>query len=582
MRTVIARGGLAVAMGISMSTATLAFAQGRPATGAPPATVPGAAPGTTPAPGVAPATGVAPASPQTASPANPGLGPTQPLPGGPGVNATANQTVSSAPAAPSTMDETIPVEVPSGLVEVRSGGLTADQAGMMSMSTSWNAKASMEAVKSASAKVDEAWAGFLPRLSGVAKYTRLSNFSSPPFFNTGNAGLVVGPIGAINTVNELRGIAVTFPPFFQVNNFLLQATLNVPISDYFFSIDQQYTAATRSEEAAHWDLVSQKTTAGANGKIQYYTWLRNRGAVIVAAQALNDQKAHLRDSRNQFTVGNASKADVLRAETSVSSAELALEQAQNLSDLTEKQLRIAMHASPDQAFVPGEDLAAPMTPILGNLQQMTVEALSARPEIKSADANAEAAHEQAAAAKAGRYPSLSAFADGILGDPNPRQVPPSQEFFGTWDLGAQLTWSPNDILVANGNVRDFESRVSQIVANKGNTRDGIEVEVQQEWQGVREADFSVDSSTREVTSAEEAYRVQHELFNNGRGTSATLTDAESDLTKARLDLLNARANARIARVRLDHALGRDVAAATAPAGSGGSSVPGSGGPGPTH
>ncbi|HEX4447589.1 MAG TPA: TolC family protein, partial [Polyangiaceae bacterium] len=65
-------------------------------------------------------------------------------------------------------------------------------------------------------------------------------------------------------------------------------------------------------------------------------------------------------------------------------------------------------------------------------------------------------------------------------------------------------------------------------------------------------------STRQLASAEEAYRVQRELFINGRGTSTTLTDAESDLTRARLTLLNARADARIARIRLDHALGRDV------------------------
>jgi outer membrane protein len=55
-----------------------------------------------------------------------------------------------------------------------------------------------------------------------------------------------------------------------------------------------------------------------------------------------------------------------------------------------------------------------------------------------------------------------------------------------------------------------------------------------------------------------AYRVARELFNNGRGTSTTLADAESDLTRARLDLLNAKVNARTARIRLEHALGRDV------------------------
>jgi len=75
---------------------------------------------------------------------------------------------------------------------------------------------------------------------------------------------------------------------------------------------------------------------------------------------------------------------------------------------------------------------------------------------------------------------------------------------------------------------------------------------------VREADFSIDSSKRELASAEEAARVARELFNNGRGTSTTLADAESDLTRARLDLLNAKVNARTARIRLEHALGRDA------------------------
>jgi outer membrane protein TolC len=189
---------------------------------------------------------------------------------------------------------------------------------------------------------------------------------------------------------------------------------------------------------------------------------------------------------------------------------------------------------------------------------MITEALSARPEMKSAQANAEAASKQAEASVAGRWPVLSAFGDGILGNPNPRQIPPSNVWFGTWDVGAQLTWSPNDILLANGQVSDNQSRAAQIEANKGVTGDGIAIEVTQDYQAVREADFSVESSTRELASAEEGYRVQRELFNNGRGTSTTLADAESNLTRARLDLLNAKVAARTARVRLDHALGRDV------------------------
>jgi outer membrane protein TolC len=341
-------------------------------------------------------------------------------------------------------------------------------------------------------------------------------------------------------------------------NFLLQGTLTLQISDYFLRIEQNYTAATRSRDAAEWDLAGARALAASNGHVAFYTWLRARGGVTVAVQALNDQRAHLRDARNQFDVGNASKADVLRAETAVSSAGLALVQAENFASLSEKQLRVALHVADEIPLIPGEDLDAQLPAVASNLRELIAEALTKRPEVKSADANAASARSQAAVAASTRYPNLSAFADGIIANPNPRIFPQSQTTFATWDVGAQITWSPNDVLTANGAVNDAESRAASIEANKETVRDGIEVEVTQDWQSVREQDFAIQSSTRELASAQEAYRVQRELFNNGRGTSATLTDAETDLQRARLDLLNAKTNARVARAQLDHALGRDV------------------------
>lgn len=468
------------------------------------------------------------------------------------------------PAPPTTMaaSETSPLPVPNDLLAVHPGGLTADQAGARAAQTSWSAKAAQETLRSAAAKVDGAWAAFLPRLSGVGKYTRLSDFTPPSlsFFPPGVYLVAAKQPGTPTSLNQLGGFAAggSSFPFFVLDNWLLQGTITIPISDYLLRIDQNYSAATHSQEAARWDVATARAGSEANGRIAYYTWLNARGAVIVAVQALNDQRTHLRDARNQFAAGNASKADVLRAETAVALAELALERAKNLAELTEKQLRTAMHLGDEQPISPGEDLDAPVAPVTGNAKQMTLEAFSARPEIKSADANAAAAYEQGQAAKAGRWPVLSAFGDGILGNPNPRFVPPTNVWNGTFDVGAQITWSPNDILTANSSALDIEARVAAIVANKQLTRDNIEVEVTQMLQQVREADFSIESSKRELASAEEAYRVQRELFNNGRGTSTTLTDAESDLTRARLDLLNAKVAARTARIRLDHALGRDA------------------------
>ena len=464
-------------------------------------------------------------------------------------------------------DDTAVLTVPEELTRVNPGGVTAEQAGTRAAQTSWNAKAAQASLQSAAAKVDGAWASFLPRLAVAGKYTRLSSFT-PPSFGSGSivgtdaSGAIIDPATFFsptlnpNGTTHLFPFALSFP--LVLDNYLLQASITVPISDYLLRIDQNYSAATHSREAARWDVVTARAVSDANGRIAYYTWLNARGAIIVAVQAVNDQRTHLRDARNQFAAGNASKADVLRAETAVASADLALERAKNLSDLTEVQLRTAMHVPEGGTFLPGENLDTPVPAVQGNLQQMTIEAYSARPEIKSADANAASAHQQAEAMIAGRYPVLSAFADGIYANPNPRFVPASNAWNATWDVGAQVTWSPNDIVTANSSVNDIQARVANIEANKNLTRDNISVEVTQMLQQVHEADFSIESSTRELASAQEAYRVQRELFNNGRGTSTTLTDAESDLTRARLDLLNAKVSARTARIRLEHALGRDA------------------------
>ncbi len=457
---------------------------------------------------------------------------------------------------PTISAPTTPMPVPNELLRVNPGGLTSLEVGQRAAATSYTAKANEQALRGAAARVDEAWAGFLPRLTGTASYTRLSSFAPPSIA----AGSLVGtavPSGLIPAGTPLFSTGpLVFP--LVLDNYLLQASISIPISDYFLRLTQAYSAATHSQEAARYDVATARATSAAEGRATYYSWLRARGAIVVAVQALNDQRDHLKLAQNQFDVGQASKADVLRAETNEASAELQVERSTNLADLTEKQVRVAMHLADGVPMLPGESLDAPVPPVQGSLRELTDEALKDRLEIKSIDANAAAAREQADAAKAQRYPVVTGFGDAIEGNPNSRIFPATQRWFPTWDLGARLIWSPNDVLVANGNVNDVASRAAQLEAQKGTLRDNISIEVQQYWQAVREADVAMESAGRELASAEEAYRVARELFNNGRGTSTTLTDAETDLTRSRLDLLNARADARTARVRLDHALGRDV------------------------
>ena len=464
-------------------------------------------------------------------------------------------TTGATGAAPATATDAAPE---TDLLKTSTSGITADKVGERAAATSYAAKAADESLRAAAARVDAAWVNFLPRITLSGRYTRLSEFT-PPSLGFGNGSLVVttAPSGTINpTPTIAQAVSLSFQPIF--NNWNFQASLVVPISDYFLRINQGYSAATSSRDAARFDAAGARAKSWADGKVAYYTWLRARGGQAVAGQALADQKTHLGDAKNLFTVGRVSKADVLRAETAVAAAELAVERAKNFADIAERQVRVAVHAPEEETIVPGEGLDGSVAPFQGNLAQLTQEAMGARAEIKSIDANVVALKKNAEATRNGAFPQFAGVANTNLVNPNPRAFPQKDEFFPTWDLTLQLQWSPNDVFANTSQAAALNAQAAQIEAQKQAIRDGVTLEVAAAYNSVKEAEFAVETSKRELTAAQEAYRVAHELFINGAATSTTLTDAATELTRARLDALNAAVDVRISRVKIEHSLGRDV------------------------
>lgn len=496
----------------------------------------GTTPYTTPPPPVAntPAPAPPPSLPTPAAPI-PGTGPQQARPVGPTPMAPGAPRDTPTNAQNNNRDAG-GSNVPDLNTSV-AGGITADQVAMRAAQTSYQAKAAEETAGAAGARSEAAWANFVPRVGLTARYTRLSNLTPPSF--------TFGPISSPG-----------FPVI--VDNWLTQATIAIPISDYFLKINEGYTATLKQEEAARFDIQTARAKSFSDGKIAYYTWLRARSSQVVAEQSLTVAKAHQKDAENQFAVGNASKADVLRAQTQAAAAELSVERAKNGVSIAERQVRLAIHAKDDEKLQPGESLDGQLSPLPTDVKKLVGEAHGARPELKSLDKNAESARKLANVQLAGRYPSLSGFGDVTYANPNQRRFPQRDEWFPTWSLGAQITWSPNDLLTASPNANDAIARANAIEAQKGTFRDAIELEVTQAYQQAQEADFAMATTTRQLESAEEAYRVARELFNAGRGTSTTLIDAETALAQSRFEHLNAKVDARLARIRLEHALGHDV------------------------
>ncbi len=440
-------------------------------------------------------------------------------------------------------------------IVARPGGLTAEDVAARAVKTSFNLRQSQNEVIAAARAADQALVAYFPRLSGVARYVRLSNVTEPPL-----GDVVVAPKSALNTPLGADTLLVSTPVVIPVflNQTTLQATLALPLLDYALRFPALNAAAKRSLQAARLAERARALQIATDARVSYYNWVRARAQTVVAAQALVQAQAHAIRAGHAFEVGQATQADVLQAKAQVSASEQFVAQALRLENTLAAQLRVAMHDREGTVYEIGEDfrqtlpaLAAPPT------ETWVSEACDKRVEVQLVDAQARAADAQANVNRASALPHLDAFGDVLTQDPNQRYFPQRDRFDTTWDAGIALSWTPNDTASGILGAQSAQAKADGLRDQENALRDQVRFEVLQAIEETRESDSSVAASSQGLDSAEAGYRVRSDLYGNGRATSVELTDAETNLTQARLNLATARVGQRVAREHLQHALGRD-------------------------
>ena len=246
---------------------------------------------------------------------------------------------------------------------MRGNGLTANEVADRAVKSSAQLTAKRRSIESADASVSQAEASFFPTLSLSASYTRLSNIQAP------NLGVLVAPTdqtpGA--TTGPFVAVPLTFPII--LNSYVGQARLNVPLSDYVLRTSRAVSGAKRVKNASEIDEKATKLSVARDAKVAYYQWIRMQGFAFVGAQALEQAKGHLTDSNNAFQAGLVSKADVLRATSSVKSAELFFEKANSNVDLATMRLRVLMKDPANKQYEVGENILAPVSPLPGTASE---------------------------------------------------------------------------------------------------------------------------------------------------------------------------------------------------------------------
>jgi outer membrane protein TolC len=343
-----------------------------------------------------------------------------------------------------------------------------------------------------------------------------------------------------------------------LDHYALDATLTLPITDYVLRLARGLSAAKHGRKAAEWETVVADSRARLAGRIAFYEWIRTNASVNAATQSVTEQRAHLTDVTNQLNQGNASRADALRVDSAVASAEATLAEADAHRATTEVRFRTLLHLSDSVPLTTDDAVSAPLESVARDKAEWLSDAYRTRAELRGLDAAESAARAQASVARATYLPTARAFASATYANPNPRYFPPEAVWHATWAVGVSVTWTPTEIPGARAGASEADARGDALAAQRNALRDALAVEVAQYFESVRAADAKVAATNKRLGSASEAYRVTRALFANGRAATSNVLDAETDLSRARF----AWVNARVACARLEHAAGRDQHAAT--------------------
>lgn len=432
--------------------------------------------------------------------------------------------------------------------------LTSDIVATRALKTSRALKVDEAKIRIAAAQLNKAWSAYWPKLDLTARYTRLSPITQPSFGGDGSlVGTTQAP-GPLTAGSPLFALpAFSFPVI--LDNYVLQGTVSIPLSDYVFRVTQNYKSALSNEQAAKLNAKTTEFQVAYDARNTYYTWVRAREQLAVAKAAVDQAKAHLKDMENQLVLKSATRADTLRVEAQVAAAELAVARTQNLVEISDANLRTFMHASEYESFSQGESMLDEVPKIAIDARELKAKALAKRPELRALDAQIESVEKRIDVATASYYPRLDAVGNLTYANPNPRIVPQVSVFRPTWDISLQLTWSPNEILNGNSARAEAMGNLANLKASREQLVDALSLEVINAYTKAREAEATLVSAQVQRRAAEEAYRVRREQFQAGTVTSSMLIDAETDVTRARIDEVNARIDVRVAKLLIRKASG---------------------------
>jgi len=314
----------------------------------------------------------------------------------------------------------------------------------------------------------------------------------------------------------------------------------------FWATPSRYQASVQGKQASILDTAQTRDNIFLNVCQGYFRTLRSQKMVVVAEQEVVDLTAHLKIARDQFEFGVNTYNDVLQAEVSLADAEQRLIIANtDVIDIRSALNKVLMLPVSAPTVLKEENLVQPAQ----ELDRATQVALKRRSDLKASQDRIKQQEWTVTQTRAGYFPRIYAQA-GHTWQQNSTWVHDSQ-YFGIFGM----QWTIFSGLDTKAQVAQARDKVGQLLEQHKDLDQQVRLDVQTALLRVKETADRIRVTEKAVTQGEENLRLNEERYKEQVGTATDVIDAQTLLTKTRVNYYTALYDHQMAKAQMLWAMG---------------------------
>lgn len=290
-------------------------------------------------------------------------------------------------------------------------------------------------------------------------------------------------------------------------------------------------------------------------RIAFYQALLAQANLEVRRQAVELLRAQLASQKSRLAAGTVARLNVLRAEVALANELPSLIEAENdaknsllrLSELMAIPLDVRTDTVP--FTIRGE---LDYRPVDVNLQDCLAKAEELRPELRARGNDIRLAENQWIVDRSEILPRISIFGGYDVLSETDRRNP--DDTIGGYIAGITGTWNIFDGFSSFGKMKASRARQAAAEFAYDSQKLAILAEVRSAWLQLQQAQATVESQIKNTAIAEESYKLVEASFDAGLSSQLDILQGRVDLTRSRLNELNARFLHKSALARLQRSI----------------------------